>query len=175
MDFSNNQIVSDTIPTIDDIIFESLDIRFRKSQLLSTVLFFTGVLIPMLIAYFFFNKIEIPFIWVVLVGAIWLFLFVISLIYIYVSYRYEGYALREQDILYKSGIFFRLLLIIPFNRVQHAELQQGPIDRYFGLGSLILYTAGGSGSDLTIKGLPYEKAQTLKEIITKRIAADEEE
>lgn len=175
MEFSNLQVKTASIPSIDDIQFEPLDIRYRTSQMLSSIIFFIATLLPIIFAYFYLNKVDIPFIWMVLVGLIWSLLFAVSLVYVYQSYNYEGYALREQDILYKSGIFFRSTLIVPFNRVQHAELQQGPIDRYFELGSLMLYTAGGSASDLVIKGLPYEKAQALKDIITKRIAHDEEE
>lgn len=172
MQFTNTQIHTDEIPDSRDINFEFLDIQFRKSQLISVVLFYTGAMIMMVVSLLLFKEVEIPPSWIILVVAIWLVLFTISIIYVIKSYHYEGYALREKDIMYKSGIFFKSVTIIPFNRVQHCEIQQGPIERYFNLGSLLLYTAGGSSSDLIIKGLIYSKAQILKEFITKNVSEE---
>lgn len=172
MQFTNTQIHTDEIPDSRDINFEFLDIKFRKSQLISVVLFYTGAMIMMVVSLLLFKEVEIPPSWIILVVAIWLVLFTISIIYVIKSYHYEGYALREKDIMYKSGIFFKSVTIIPFNRVQHCEIQQGPTERYFNLGSLLLYTAGGSSSDLIIKGLIYSKAQILKEFITKNVSEE---
>ncbi|MGB4960930.1 MAG: PH domain-containing protein, partial [Saprospiraceae bacterium] len=88
---------------------------------------------------------------------------------------YQGYALRERDILFKSGVFFRSVIVIPFNRVQHCEIEQGPINRFFDLAVLSLYTAGGSSSDLKIPGLTMRMANNLKSFITDKVAIDEEE
>ncbi len=175
MEFTNEQIKVDSIPTIDHIGFEVLDIKYRKSQLISASLFYIGIIAVIILAYLFFAEAKISGIWIVLVVALWFVLFAITLWYVWESYEFEGFALREKDILYKSGIFFQSVLIIPFNRVQHSEIKQGPIERLFNLGSLILYTAGGSSSDLAIHGLAYPKAQLIKETITKRIIADGEE
>lgn len=172
MQFTNTQIHTDEIPDSRDINFEFLDIQFRKSQLISVVLFYIGAMIMMVVSLLLFKELEIQPSWIILVVIIWLVLFSISIIYVIKSYNYEGYALREKDIMYKSGIFFKSVTIIPFNRVQHCEIQQGPIERYFNLGSLLLYTAGGSSSDLIIKGLIYSKAQVLKEFITRNVSEE---
>lgn len=172
MQFTNTQIHTNEIPDSRGIDFEFLDIQFRKSQLISVVLFYIGAMIMMIVSLLLFKDLEIQLSWIMLVALIWLVLFTISIIYVFKSYHYEGFALREKDILYKSGIFFKSVTIIPFNRVQHCEIQQGPIERYFNLGSLLLYTAGGSSSDLIIKGLVYSKAQTLKEFITKNVSQE---
>lgn len=174
MEFINKQIMSESIPTISDIEFELLDINYRKSQLLSSSLFFVGVLAILIIAWQLSTEISIPLIWGLLILTVWLILFGLTLWYVWKSYHFEGFVIRDKDILHKSGIFFQSVLIIPFNRIQHSEIKQGPIERLFDLGSLILYTAGGSSSDLAVHGLPYYKAQLLKEMITKRIIADDE-
>jgi len=102
----------------------------------------------------------------------------VTLFFIFLSYKsyfYEGYALRQRDVVYKSGMLFRSTIIVPFNRVQHCEINQGPIDRYFGLSELSLFTAGGSSSDLNIPGLSQDTAAKLKQFITNQVAQDEEE
>lgn len=84
----------------------------------------------------------------------------------------RGYALREKDIIYRQGVLTQTLTTIPFNRVQHCEITQGPIERLYGLKSLEIFTAGGSSSDLKIPGLIGEEAQQLKEYIIKTTTRD---
>jgi membrane protein YdbS with pleckstrin-like domain len=78
-----------------------------------------------------------------------------------------GYALREKDISLKSGWFWKSMVTIPFNRVQHCDIRQGVIDRQFGLSKLTIYTAGGQSADLMIPGLRPEVAEKLKTYILK--------
>ena len=79
-----------------------------------------------------------------------------------------GFALRQHDIAFVRGVFFRKTIVLPFNRVQHAHLSSGPLQRRFGLASLRLYTAGASGIDLQIDGLPAEMAASLREHVMAR-------
>ena len=100
-----------------------------------------------------------------------IFLFVLA----YFGYFQMSYALREKDIFYKKGLIFRKSTVIPFNRIQHCEVNHGPIDRFFGLASLKIFTAGGVSSDLSIPGLSESKAHSLKDYIVGKTGLDEEE
>lgn len=86
-----------------------------------------------------------------------------------------GYAIRNRDILFKKGWLWKSNTMIPFNRVQHCEVNQNPIERYFGLAKLKVFTAGGTSSDLSISGLTPAKAEQLKHYITTQTAHDQEE
>jgi membrane protein YdbS with pleckstrin-like domain len=90
---------------------------------------------------------------------------------IYFGFQHRGYAVRQQDITYKKGWIFRSRTTVPFNRIQHSEINQGPLDRKYGISSLKIFTAGGSTSDLTIPGLPPEEAERLHEFITDQTSA----
>ena len=57
---------------------------------------------------------------------------------------------------------FWKLVSVSFNRIQHLEVRQGPIERAYGLATLAIYTAGTFSSDLQIPGLTLAKAQQLK-------------
>ena len=74
----------------------------------------------------------------------------------------RGYAVRDKDILYKSGVLWQSVKAVPFNRVQHAVRGSGPVERSFGLASLTAYTAGGDGGDLRIAGLGEDVAERLR-------------
>lgn len=174
MDFENNQLPSQHLPSIDDIQFESLELNYQKVSIYFTAFFFIAAIIIYLgIGIFVEELFASPLIWIVVGGWI-----LVASFFIFLSYRsyfYEGFALRQKDVVYKSGMWFRSTIIVPFNRVQHCEINQGPIDRYFGLSELSLFTAGGSSSDLNIPGLSQETAAKLKQFITNKVAHDEEE
>ena len=76
--------------------------------------------------------------------------------------RYKGYALRTQDIAYRSGLFWRKVVVLPLNRIQHVEVTSGPLQRHFGLATLKFYTAGGKSVDLKIEGLLSDDAERLR-------------
>ena len=83
-----------------------------------------------------------------------------------------GYALRRHDILFRKGLISRSVTAVPLNRIQHVELNRGPLERAFGLASLQVFTAGGSGSDLTVPGLPGDDGERLREFILGRIGEE---
>ncbi|WP_395341169.1 PH domain-containing protein [Ningiella sp. W23] len=75
------------------------------------------------------------------------------------------YALREQDLHFQSGLFFRRLVSQPILRIQHIELKRGPIERKANLATLQVFSAGGMSHTFEIPGLPYEKAVSLRQFI----------
>lgn len=77
----------------------------------------------------------------------------------------KGIALREHDIVYRSGLYWRKSIVLAFNRVQHIEVTTGPLQRRFGLASLKFFTAGGSSVDLKVDGLTRVRAEQLREFI----------
>ena len=79
----------------------------------------------------------------------------------------RGYVVRERDITYRSGWFSRTTTTIPYSQVQHIELTQGLIARWFGLKHLKLFTAGGSGN-LRIAGIEEADAQVLRSVLDSR-------
>lgn len=81
----------------------------------------------------------------------------------------RGYAVREKDIAFKSGLLWRSVTVVPFNRVQHAATGSGMLDRNFGLATLTVFTAGGSGGDLHIAGLGAERAERLRAHVVAKV------
>lgn len=82
-----------------------------------------------------------------------------------------AYAVRDKDILYKSGVFWHTVTVIPFNRIQHVEKSSTPLDRYFDISTLQLFTAGGSGGDLKIHGLSAAVAEKLRAFIVEKLGS----
>ena len=87
----------------------------------------------------------------------------------------KGYAVRTQDIIYRSGLINRKETIIPFNRVQHIETYEGAILRLFGLCQLEFFTAGGAFGDLKIPGLLKIEAEQIKAFVVSKLKPLEEQ
>ena len=81
----------------------------------------------------------------------------------------RGFAVRDKDIVYKAGVLWQKVQAVPYSRVQHAETGSGPVDRWFGLARLTVFTAGGSGGDLRIDGLGADAAEQLRSYIVGRL------
>lgn len=81
----------------------------------------------------------------------------------------RGFAIRDRDIIYKSGIVALTTTIVPFSRIQHIALDEGLFSRIYGLGTLKIFTAGGSSGSLHIPGIEIEEAKSIKEMLMKQI------
>ena len=94
---------------------------------------------------------------------------VVYLIFNLISLKRRGYAVREQDVLYRAGIFYHYTLIIPFRHIQHVKINEGIISRMFGLVAIELFTAG-AGRDMRLAGIDKPDALILQQHISERIS-----
>jgi membrane protein YdbS with pleckstrin-like domain len=78
----------------------------------------------------------------------------------------KKFKISHKHIAYQEGLIFQRETTVPFTRIQHIEIDEGPLERYFGLATLSIYTAGDSGRDLKINGLELQKAQEIKTFIS---------
>ena len=111
------------------------------------------------------------------IGRLWFLIPVLAwpgFVWPVISVPRKGYAVRDKDILYKSGVFWRTITAIPFNRIQHVEKSSTPFERHFELATLQLFTAGGTGGDLKIHGLPADAAEKLRVYILAKVGASVE-
>lgn len=83
--------------------------------------------------------------------------------------RRSGYALRQQDIVFKRGFLFEKTTAVPFNRVQHVSVERSFLDKILNIATVKVFTAGGSGSDVSVPGIKPETAASVKEEISARI------
>lgn len=81
------------------------------------------------------------------------------------SYARWRFGFLEDLLLMRYGILFVEERAVPVRRMQHVDLSRGPIERLFGLATLVVFTAGNEGSAFRVPGLPVEKAQELRDRI----------
>lgn len=173
MNFQNLQINTPDLPSVSEITFQKLSINYKNVEYISTLIFY-GVLLIAWILIYFINPFKMPWLSWVLLG-LWAGMFLYSFYLVGRRYESAGYALRQHDITYKSGVLFHSMTSLPFTRIQHSEISQGPLESMFGLATLRIFTAGGSGSDLSIEGLSHEDALKIKDFITEKTGKVSEE
>ncbi len=83
-----------------------------------------------------------------------------------------AFLLRDHDVLIASGVLVREVVAIPFDRIQHVDVAQGPLDRAFGLARLVIYTGTGSGADGIVPGLDLARAEALRDRLIRGVADD---
>lgn len=89
------------------------------------------------------------------------------------KYRVWRFEVRDDDLYLERGVLTRVNTVVPFVRVQHVDTQRGPLERTVGLASVVVYTAGSRGADVTIPGLTPERADALQEEL-RRLAIESE-
>lgn len=87
-------------------------------------------------------------------------------------YQRWGYAMGADQLRVAHGYIFRTDTIVPFVRVQHIDVGQGPIERWFGLAHLVVHTAGTHNSTVTLPGLMRAEAEAMRATIGARIRSD---
>ncbi|MGQ0559150.1 MAG: PH domain-containing protein [Sphingosinicella sp.] len=84
-------------------------------------------------------------------------------------YRAWGYAESDDELHVRSGLWVRRRTLLPLARVQHIDIAQGPLERRFGLATLILHTAGTRGASVPLPGLSHVHAEAMRDRIRARI------
>lgn len=83
-----------------------------------------------------------------------------------------GYKIGEGQLRVARGWLFRTDTIVPFVRVQHIDVGQGPVERWFGLSHLVVHTSGTHNSTVTLPGLHADLAAAMRETIRRHIQTD---
>ncbi|MCP5395594.1 MAG: PH domain-containing protein [Sphingomonadaceae bacterium] len=127
----------------------------------------------------------LPFVIVALVLEVRAFLFpgafmvpvVLAALYVVLRiplrrYHARGYQMGEDRLRVVKGLLFRSDTVVPFGRVQHIDVDQGPLERAYGLATLTVHTAGTHNASVTLPGLANETAMEMREAIRAHIRRD---
>ncbi len=81
------------------------------------------------------------------------------------SYARWRFAVDDRLLSMRYGILFVEERHVPVPRMQHVDLMRGPIERLFGLATLVVFTAGNEGSAFRVPGLLAARAEALRDRI----------
>lgn len=166
--FTNEPIDSASLPQVEDLVFEPLEKNFIRVMYAQCLVAWTS-LAGIGWAGFAIADFEGWWIGAVAVSAWFLICMGINLTVMRRAYRFRGYAMREEDISYRRGIFFTKIYTIPYNRVQQVRIAQDIFDRIAGLYSITVHTAAQTGEGVSIYGLRKETAEQIKAYVLAKI------
>ena len=78
--------------------------------------------------------------------------------------RFKRYRYRadESGLEIHRGVLWRSRIFIPRSRIQHTDVNQGPIERQLGLAKLVVHTAGTVRASTTVSGLAHAVALDIR-------------
>ncbi|MDA0374786.1 MAG: PH domain-containing protein [Planctomycetota bacterium] len=97
----------------------------------------------------------------VLGGALVLFGLVIPPL----AYRRWCFSIDADLLVARYGVVFHEEKAIPVSRLQHVDLSRGPVERLFGLATLVVHTAGTEAASFRLPGLTPPRAEQLRDAI----------
>jgi membrane protein YdbS with pleckstrin-like domain len=80
-----------------------------------------------------------------------------------VEHRHLFYRLSDRSLQIRRGVFWRERITVPRNRIQHTDVSQGPLERQFGLATLLVHTAGTEFARVSLPGLENGRALAIRD------------
>lgn len=164
---SNYQIHIEASDKVDELHFEPVSEKYRSVQIANAAIVYI-----LLAAVALFLLVVTAQKWCIVAEAVIIVSFIINLSILVKAYRFKGYALREHDITYRSGVIFPTTTTVPFSRIQQVSIRQNPVSKFFGLYAIDVVNGAQALSALAIHGLTKEKADGIKNVITQRLNND---
>ncbi|WP_199068214.1 MULTISPECIES: PH domain-containing protein [unclassified Leucobacter] len=88
--------------------------------------------------------------------------FLVNAILAFRRVRAMGYALREDDLVFRRGIMFERVVAVPYGRLQLVDVTRGPLLRALGLANLKFVTAAAA-TGIALPGLVDADAEALRD------------
>lgn len=103
--------------------------------------------------------------WIGLLILAWLLVMVFAIWLGYRRWKYTTWLLDATGLHVRHGKIWRREILIPRSRVQHLDIERGPIERHFGLATLIVHTAGTRQHALRQPGFLDAEAVALRDAL----------
>jgi hypothetical protein len=170
--FTNSILLPENLPEIESNTFNLLDKKYLRILLLQNLILYL-LLSGALVIFLLLTEQKPPIFITLSVSLVIVLAVGLSMAIIVLGFPKKGYLVREKDVSFQKGLITYKLTTVPFNRIQHVEVNQGILAKMYGLSSVKIYTAGGTSSDLVIPGLPVDDAQKLKAFLSEKISEHE--
>jgi uncharacterized protein len=165
--FSNEPLSVDELPRLRDAAFVSVDPRYMWSRLAGLVFFAAIAVAVGVLVVWRSEAVAVP---VLVAGGVVLLIIATAVLSV-LEARRVAYQVREHDLSLRRGVIRHVVETIPYSRVQHVNVGRGLIERWLGLATLEISSAG---PDISIPGLAVADADRIKQVIAQRAGIDDE-
>jgi membrane protein YdbS with pleckstrin-like domain len=88
-------------------------------------------------------------------------------------FKRRRYRLNEIGLRTRHGLVWQREVSVPYSRIQHTDVSRGPIERYFGISTLIVHTAGTENASISVDGLPAARAYRIRDLLLTEVENDD--
>ena len=88
-------------------------------------------------------------------------------------HRRIGWKLDDDGFATRRGGLWRSETLVPVSRVQHLDLERGPLERQLGLATLVVHTAGTRMAAVRLPLLALEDAEALRAPRARQVETDD--
>jgi len=80
-----------------------------------------------------------------------------------IEHHHASYKVDQAGIEIRRGVLWRRIVNVARSRVQHTDVSQGPLERGYGLATLLIYTAGTDHAQVDLHGLDHATALRIRD------------
>ncbi len=161
--FSNRKLEINQLPLYQEVKLIPLSKKYLLISYFNIGVSFLIFSIILIALYYYVTPFPLNLFYFML-GVLTLFL-LFRFIAIRLTFKNRGYAIREHDIIFKSGILEEITTIVPINKIQHLVYEQGFLEKKLGLARLECFTAGGEDADIILYGLKEKEIKKIQSYI----------
>ena len=108
---------------------------------------------------------------IVLAVLVVVFLVWAGLVYPALAYRHTRWRLSQHGLEIHRGVWWRHRIVVPRSRIQHSDIEQGPLQRGMRIATLIMHTAGTANSSVKLEGLASKTAERLRNTLVSELSS----
>jgi uncharacterized protein len=165
--FSNEPLPVEGLPRLREEAFVSVDPRYMWGRLAGLVIWAAIVAAVGALVVWRSDVVAVP---TIITSGV-LLLIVATIIISVLESRRMAYQVREHDLSLRRGVIRQVVETIPYSRVQHVNVGRGLIERWLGLATLEISSAG---PDISVPGLAVADADRIKQVVAQRAGVDDE-
>lgn len=165
---TNRQLEAESIDRIDNLTYEPLERKYMKVQFADTLIIYM-LMMSLALLLLFIEEMSFRYTLLIVTESILAVAAAINLMLIPKAVAFKGFAVREHDITYRSGIIFPSVTTVPFRKIQQVSIRQTPASRIMGLYSVSVSSGAQTLSEIRIPGLTGKRANEIKTLITEHI------
>ncbi|WP_226064866.1 PH domain-containing protein [Kaistella polysaccharea] len=163
MEFQNAEINFADLPKFEAVKLQPISRKYGWVVVFNWFVFSIIFLAALLLFNIFKpNFFGVYFKYVLLVSVLFL---IINYVIGYFGFFKRKFALRTHDIIYQHGLIKSTTIIIPYNRIQHVNLEEGWLSRVLYIKTIALFTAGQENGDVKIHGLDKKLSEKINQHI----------
>jgi len=102
----------------------------------------------------------------------WVLIMIPVLIWIPYAFRALEYYIDDEGVKMKSGVIWKKFVTVPFHKITNIDITQGPIQRFYRIGTIHVQTAGAGGQQgqkAELKMLGVRELEEVRNVIVGRL------